>query len=75
MSKTSENKTKVLFKLREFIDYLYEQNERLYCEVLDEVSRAVAKERGLFLDPEEGDWDSDESGMWVNLTDKNPLED
>ena len=75
MSKTSENKTKVRFTLREFIDYLWEQNESLFCEVLDEVSRAVAKERGLFLDPEEGDWDSDESGMWVNLTDKDPLED
>ena len=76
MSNESENKTKVWFTLREFINYLWEQNERLYCEVLDEVSRAVAEERGLFLDPEEGDWDSDESGrMCVNLTDKNPLED
>jgi len=55
MSSESENKTKVWFTLREFINYLWEQNERLYCEVLDEVSRAVAEESGLFLYPEEGD--------------------
>ena len=76
MSKTSENKTQVCFTIREFIDYLFENNYRLYCEVLDYVSGAVAKERGLFLDGEEGDWDTDESGrMCVNLTDKDPLED
>jgi len=76
MSNESENKNKVWFTLREFMDYLWEKNETLYMETLDEVSRAVAQERGLFLDDEEGDWGEDESGrMCVNLTDKNPLED
>ena len=76
MSSESENKTKVWFTLREFIDYLHENNYRLYCEVLDFVSERVEKERGLFLDPEEGDWGDDGDGrMYVNLTNVDPHPD
>ena len=76
MSNESENKTQRWFTLREFMDYLHENNYPLYCEVLDYVSGHVAKQRGLFVDWEGGDWDSDLHGrMCVNLTDKNPLKD
>ena len=71
----SENKSQVWMNLREFISYLHDNNNKLYCEVLDFVSASVAKEKGLFLDDEEGEWASADDGtkMAVNLTDKDPL--
>ena len=76
MSNESENKTQAWMNLREFMDYLHDKNYRMYCDVLDYVSASIADERGLYLDPEEGDWDGDDKGrMAVNLTDTDPHPD
>lgn len=73
----SENKSQVWMNIKEFIRYLHDNNYKLYCEVLDYVSASIAKDKGLFLDEEKGDWDCNDDGTKyaVNLTDKDILLD
>ena len=78
VSSESESKTQVWFTLREFMNYLREKNERLYEEALDCVSDAVAEDHCQWLDPEEGNWATEEGEtgrMGVNLTNVDPHPD
>lgn len=63
------------------MNYLRAQNEYLYEEALDCVSAAVAEDHRQWLDPEEGNWDTEETEegetgrMGVNLTNVDPHPD